>query len=101
MNPTNRANPPRFMFVQTNQRCNLKCTHCEYWKLDDDDRANYLSTERRTGAQLCTNASLTPAHWEVLAKYIELAAQAEESSRGLIPGGGIPSEALPPEPDEG
>ncbi len=42
-----RTNAPRFMFLQTNQRCNLKCTHCEYWKLDDDDRANYLSRVRR------------------------------------------------------
>ncbi len=42
-----RAAPPEFMFLQTNQRCNLRCTHCEYWKLDDDNRKNYLSTERR------------------------------------------------------
>lgn len=42
-----RSNPPSFMFLQTNQRCNLRCTHCEYWKLDDDNRSKYLSTARR------------------------------------------------------
>ncbi|MGR6469017.1 radical SAM protein [Rhizobium sp. PAMB 3182] len=30
-----------------NKRCNLKCTHCEYWTRDDDDRASYMSRERR------------------------------------------------------
>jgi uncharacterized Fe-S cluster-containing radical SAM superfamily protein len=39
--------PPRFLFLQTNQRCNLKCTHCAYWKLNDDARANYLTTPER------------------------------------------------------
>lgn len=39
--------PPQFLFLQTNQRCNLKCTHCEYWKLNDDGRAGYLPLERR------------------------------------------------------
>lgn len=42
-----RATPPRFLFLQTNNRCNLRCTHCDYWKLDDDDRANYLSPVSR------------------------------------------------------
>lgn len=39
--------PPRFLFLITNQRCNLKCQHCVYWKLDDKDKVNYLSWERR------------------------------------------------------
>jgi MoaA/NifB/PqqE/SkfB family radical SAM enzyme len=34
------------MFVQTNQRCNLRCTHCEYWRYSDE-RSKYLSNERR------------------------------------------------------
>ncbi len=43
---TNRPSP-RFLFLQTNQRCNLKCTHCAYWKLNDDGRASYLTTPER------------------------------------------------------
>lgn len=39
--------PPRFLFVQVNKRCNLRCQHCDFWMLDDDDRANYLSWERK------------------------------------------------------
>lgn len=39
--------PPRFMFVETNKRCNLRCTHCDFWQRTDDDRANYLSRERK------------------------------------------------------
>ena len=42
-----RERGPRFMFLQTNQRCNLRCTHCEYWRLDDDDRAHYVTLEGR------------------------------------------------------
>lgn len=42
-----RDKPPQFLFLQTNQRCNLRCTHCEYWKLNDNDSDNYLSRERR------------------------------------------------------
>jgi len=39
--------PPRFMFVETNKRCNLRCTHCDFWQRTDDDRPNYLSRERK------------------------------------------------------
>ncbi len=38
---------PRFLFLQLNQRCNLKCTHCVFYKLNDDDRAQYLPLDRR------------------------------------------------------
>lgn len=38
--------PPKFLFLQTNQRCNLKCTHCMYWK-NTDERSSYLSLNRR------------------------------------------------------
>ena len=37
--------PPRFMFVELNRRCNLRCEHCTYWTRSDD-RAFYLSKER-------------------------------------------------------
>lgn len=39
--------PPRFLFIDINRRCNLKCQHCMYWKKDDNDKDNYLSIERR------------------------------------------------------
>jgi len=39
--------PPTFMFIQTNQRCNLRCLHCNFWKLDDNMRSKYLPTERK------------------------------------------------------
>jgi MoaA/NifB/PqqE/SkfB family radical SAM enzyme len=41
------SQPPKFLFVHVNKRCNLRCTHCLFWKLDDGDRANYLTAERR------------------------------------------------------
>lgn len=39
--------PPDFLFILINKRCNLRCQHCDFWQLDDDDRPNYLSLERR------------------------------------------------------
>ena len=39
--------PPRFVFMEVNKRCNLRCTHCDFWQRDDDDKANYFSTERK------------------------------------------------------
>ena len=39
--------PPRFLFLTVNQRCNLRCRHCAYWKQDDSDRARYLTREQR------------------------------------------------------
>ncbi|MCC0005433.1 MAG: radical SAM protein [Methylobacteriaceae bacterium] len=41
------ANPPRFLFLSINKRCNLKCEHCVFWHDDDRDRASYLSREGR------------------------------------------------------
>lgn len=39
--------PPRFLFLQMNKRCNLRCEHCDFWKLDDADQPRYLSQARR------------------------------------------------------
>lgn len=39
--------PPRFLFLEVNKRCNLRCQHCDFWQRDDADRENYLSTERK------------------------------------------------------
>lgn len=39
--------PPQFLFVHVNKRCNLRCQHCDFWKLDDSDKPNYLSWERK------------------------------------------------------
>jgi len=42
-----REEPPRFLFLDINQRCNLRCGHCHYWRRDDRDRHRYLPTSRR------------------------------------------------------
>ncbi|MDZ4867901.1 MAG: radical SAM protein [Alphaproteobacteria bacterium] len=39
--------PPRFLFVQVNKRCNLRCQHCDFWMLDDADKPNYLPWARK------------------------------------------------------
>lgn len=39
--------PPRFLFMETNKRCNLRCNHCDFWTRNDDDRDNYLSHEQK------------------------------------------------------
>ena len=41
------APPLRFLFVHVNKRCNLRCQHCDFWQLDDADKPNYLSWERK------------------------------------------------------
>ena len=52
--------PPRFLFMELNRRCNLKCRHCLFWTQDDDDAANYLSGARRSEI-LEEFADLSPA----------------------------------------
>jgi sulfatase maturation enzyme AslB (radical SAM superfamily) len=42
-----REEPPRFLFMDINQRCNLRCKHCHYWRKDDANRNRYLSASRR------------------------------------------------------
>ena len=39
--------PPDFLFLLINKRCNLRCQHCDYWQLNDDDRPRYLTMDRR------------------------------------------------------
>lgn len=39
--------PPQFLFVHVNKRCNLRCQHCDFWQLNDDDRPNYLPWPRQ------------------------------------------------------
>ena len=38
---------PRFLFIQINDRCNLRCGHCHYWKPTAGDRSASISQERR------------------------------------------------------
>ncbi|MEO5701464.1 MAG: radical SAM protein [Casimicrobiaceae bacterium] len=40
---------PEFLFVQVNKRCNLRCQHCDFWKQNDDDRANYMPWKLKRG----------------------------------------------------
>jgi len=39
--------PPSFLFLQVNKRCNLRCQHCDFWKRNDSDKSHYLSWARK------------------------------------------------------
>lgn len=39
--------PPRFLFLDLNQHCNLKCKHCLYWVRDDADVPGLLDVSQR------------------------------------------------------
>jgi len=39
--------PPRFLFVDVNRRCNMRCQHCLYWKAAATDKSSYISIARR------------------------------------------------------
>ncbi len=51
--------PPRFVFMEVNKRCNLRCTHCDFWQRTDDDKPNYLSIDHKREI-LSEFASLNP-----------------------------------------
>jgi MoaA/NifB/PqqE/SkfB family radical SAM enzyme len=40
--------PPSFLFIHVNQRCNLRCQHCAFWKRNDSEREKYLTWERKS-----------------------------------------------------
>lgn len=50
---------PRFLFLEVNKRCNLKCKHCDFWLRNDDDKPNYMSVEGRS-ALIAEFAALNP-----------------------------------------
>jgi MoaA/NifB/PqqE/SkfB family radical SAM enzyme len=41
------SSPPRFLFVDVNQRCNMRCQHCMYWKTAKEDTSGFISIARR------------------------------------------------------
>jgi len=43
----NTPDPPSFMFLQVNKRCNLRCQHCDFWTRNDSDKANYIPWTRK------------------------------------------------------
>jgi len=50
MSPSSQclANPaPRFLFIDINRTCNLRCQHCMYWKAKPDDTVGVISMDRR------------------------------------------------------
>lgn len=51
--------PPRFLFMEVNKRCNLRCQHCDFWQRNDDDRSAYLSRERK-GEVVAEFAEMSP-----------------------------------------
>lgn len=42
-----RFPPPRFVFMEVNKRCNLRCTHCDFWRRNDADQAHYFSLTQK------------------------------------------------------
>lgn len=34
--------PPEFIYVHINKRCNQRCLHCDFWKENDLDKADFL-----------------------------------------------------------
>lgn len=38
--------PPRFLNLQVNRSCNLRCGHCDFWMRDDANASSYLSGDR-------------------------------------------------------
>jgi MoaA/NifB/PqqE/SkfB family radical SAM enzyme len=47
LNLINVPDPPSFLFLQVNKRCNLRCQHCTFWTRNDSDRSNYLPWVRK------------------------------------------------------
>ena len=39
--------PPRFLFLEVNKACNLRCGHCDFWQRDDLDKPNYIDRKRK------------------------------------------------------
>ena len=49
--------PPRYLFLDINRRCNLRCQHCMYWKSAERDLPGHIGEARRA---------------EILAEFAEL-----------------------------
>jgi MoaA/NifB/PqqE/SkfB family radical SAM enzyme len=45
--PSSVRAAPKFLFIDTNRTCNLRCQHCMYWKAKPDDAEGDISIERR------------------------------------------------------
>jgi MoaA/NifB/PqqE/SkfB family radical SAM enzyme len=39
--------PPQWLFIDVNQRCNMRCQHCMYWKNKPLDPSQHISIARR------------------------------------------------------
>ncbi len=51
--------PPRFLFIDINQQCNLRCKHCLYWAREEVALPGHISVARRN---------------EIVAEFAELSA---------------------------
>ena len=40
--------PPKFLFVDINQQCNLRCKHCMYWMREELALPGHISIQRRS-----------------------------------------------------
>ena len=78
--------PPRFVFMEINKRCNLRCTHCDFWQRNDADRDLYFQLDQKLGvldelAAMNPNANLVICGGEPMLDaddYFDLCAGARE-----------------------
>ncbi len=47
MDDTLQLEPPKFLFVDINLQCNLKCKHCMYWTREEIVLPSHISVDRR------------------------------------------------------
>jgi MoaA/NifB/PqqE/SkfB family radical SAM enzyme len=46
--------------MEVNKRCNLRCTHCDFWQRDDADQANYFTMDQKL-AVMDSFAAMNPS----------------------------------------
>ncbi len=51
--------PPRFLLLDFNEQCNLRCNHCDFWKNKNPDQSNHR-TPQRTHELIAEFAQLSP-----------------------------------------
>ena len=84
--------PPRFLFVDINQHCNLKCQHCMYWTRQEVSLPSHLSVARRSEiilefAQLNPHGTVVMCGGEGLLspeRYFPITRQCKELGLGCL-----------------
>ncbi len=84
--------PPRYLFVDINQHCNLKCKHCMYWTREEVALPNHISIERRAEiiaefAQLSPRATVVVCGGESMLnpeRYFPITRQCQRLALGCL-----------------